>query len=63
MKVSLFEMLQKKRKKLFHDIIIFWDAPVYIYISGVATGGPGWAIFICGPPNEKLVIFQMDVIY
>ncbi len=28
MKVSLFEMLQKK-KKLFHDIIIFWDAPAF----------------------------------
>ncbi len=28
--------------------------------SGVATGGPGWG---CDPPNKKLVIFQMDVIY
>ncbi len=27
MKVSLFEMLQKN--ELFHDIIIFLDAPVY----------------------------------
>ncbi len=28
MKVSLFEISYKK--KLFHDIIIYWDAPVYI---------------------------------
>ncbi len=39
----------------------FLRAPVFnsswlSYSSRVATGGPG-------PPNEKLVIFQMDVIY
>ncbi len=28
MKVSLFEMLQEKMKKRFHDILIYWDAPV-----------------------------------
>ncbi len=27
MKVSLFEMLQEKNE-LFHDILIYWDAPV-----------------------------------
>ncbi len=30
---------------------------------GWAWVGPGPPTFICGPPNEKLVIFQMDVIY
>ncbi len=28
MKVSLFEISYKK-KLLFHDILIYWDAPVY----------------------------------
>ncbi len=28
---------------------------------GWAWVGPGPPTFICGPPNEKLVIFQMDV--
>ncbi len=28
MKVSLFEISYKK-KELFHDILFFWDAPVY----------------------------------
>ncbi len=31
MKVSLFEMLQEKNE-LFHDIQIFWDAPVFVYL-------------------------------
>ncbi len=29
MKVSLSEISYKKRE-LFHDILIFWDAPVYM---------------------------------
>ncbi len=29
MKVSLFEISYKK--KYFHDILIYWDAPVYAY--------------------------------
>ncbi len=29
MKVSLFEITYKK-KLTFHDILIYWDAPVYI---------------------------------
>ncbi len=28
MKVSHFEMLQKK--DIFHDILIYWDAPVHL---------------------------------
>ncbi len=28
MKVSLFEITYKKKKELFHDILIHWDAPV-----------------------------------
>ncbi len=28
MKVSLFEISYQKKKKSFHDIQIFWDAPV-----------------------------------
>ncbi len=28
MKVSLFEISYKKKKKNFHDILIYWDAPV-----------------------------------
>ncbi len=28
-----------------------------------STANSRVATFICGPPNEKLVIFQMDVIY
>ncbi len=29
MKVSLFEISYKKKNELFHDILIYWDAPVY----------------------------------
>ncbi len=28
MKVSLFE-ISKRKNELFHDILIYWDAPVY----------------------------------
>ncbi len=28
MKVSLFEISYKKKNELFHDILIYWDAPV-----------------------------------
>ncbi len=31
MKVSLFEKLQEK-KLLFHDILIYWDAPVCLLL-------------------------------
>ncbi len=33
MKVSLFEIIYKKKTELFHHIQIFWDAPVYDLIS------------------------------
>ncbi len=33
MKVSLFEITYKNKKnELFHDILIYWDAPVHTYI-------------------------------
>ncbi len=28
MKVSLIEISYKKKNELFHDILIYWDAPV-----------------------------------
>ncbi len=30
MKVSLFEITYKKKNELFHDILIYWDAPVHV---------------------------------
>ncbi len=51
---------------LFYNAFIDLDSAIYYAVNGtdtsscVATGGPG---FICGPPNEKFVISQMDVIY
>ncbi len=33
MKVSLFE-ISKKKKNFFHDILIFWDAPVSVQNIG-----------------------------
>ncbi len=35
MKVSLFEMLQEKMN-FFHDILIYWDAPVHVISKMVA---------------------------
>ncbi len=35
MKVSLFEITYKNFFLLFHDILIYWDAPVHIFIGAL----------------------------
>ncbi len=46
--------------------LILLSSLVTVSGSSIATGGPGWARahpLSSVAPNEKLVIFQMDVIY
>ncbi len=33
MKVSLFEISYTRKNELFHDILIHWDAPVFVAIA------------------------------
>ncbi len=49
----------KKQSPAYSDIRYDWQWRSY----GWARVGNGPPTFSCGPPNEKLVIFQMDVIY